>query len=870
MSRAVIIGIDAYAGEWRLEGAVRDALSFARWLVGRGKLQPADLRLLLAPAVELPPELAGAETRPADNTTILETVTSIVDHPPAEGGRLFFYFSGHGCSAPIRYFDQEPVLIPVDYESPRIHFNRLLPLSMIIPELAKAGVFSEQFFFIDACRDFMPEGLLPGLLTGGGSSTRVYDGPNQYVLYATSPGQKAEERGLGVWTRHLLASLQGAHGALVASPAGGVDDGPCYQVLFRPLAEFVEGQIREEVKRLHPHDWQQRVQVPQYKPGPRPQDPVLATFEPAEVAPLKVSILVDPRSVLPSCRLRVLEFRPGGPRFAPLHDFDPPAERPKVLELPINHYKFEGDAGGYRGSTKPVHLTRSQTVSLELTEVSLPQAPESSPRTDPVTGLDEDDLRAALGRLKGSGGPLAFGVTEAVEEATRSTRGIPGASARRGRGADEASLVLRTADPAARVVLLDAMQQPVGESSGSEKRGVRESRFTGLAPGLFQAELHLPEGRAGGETVLLEAGERGVLEMTADEVEWPDHIHSLLRRLDYNEATGYAYPCDLLGAMARPRLVSLLAFAALAAAADGGGRKARASFARLRRALPLTPFPHMAAGLLVLAGSAVAEPAVGLDAGRFIGRCRCAVLRPGGEGLAVVGRGELRPLGDAEILGAAAEWQLALEETGPLVVELRFADFAAARFAVTALPGYQTVLAAAVEEGGAIEVQQHVLPLAALPDVSRAATCLRILDLAERLAARGDCLAVLDALDAPDLRNGDWLDPIAGTLLGYSLVRMGKAEDLAAAPLLPALLESFPELPDVHVLAGLAYPDERDRRFEAALAGGGLPVFFDGLQALASWASAPPPLLAEALGSGLFSGAAWSSWRAIQPMGGHT
>jgi len=877
---AIVIGIDGYhRNDWKLGGAVRDALLFSRWLVTRGGVAPANLRLLLSPegALELPPELAGCpDPQPADSETIWKTIGFLDSHPPDGAERLFFYYSGHGCSAPVEHFTERgPVLIPVDYRE-KYHFNLLVPISAILSMLAPVKGFTEQFFFLDACRDFVPEGMMPALLAGATQSMPLDEGPNQFSLYSTSLGQRAEERGRGVWTRHLLASLQGNHGALSPSPDGGKDNGPCYKVYFQPLARFVEEQIRDDFQQRYPHDWQQRVQVPQYRPGTRPYDPVLATFEPEEVAPLKVSILVDPRSVLTTCRLRVLEFRPGGLRFDPLHEFAPPVERPKVLDLPINHYRFEGDSGEYQGSTKPVYLTRSQTVALELKEVVRPAVPGSAPRVDPMTGMSEEQLRAALARVTetysyGTKMPGSLsGGDESQEVAAAAVAALAVVAVRRGgRGRPKTSLTVQTADPAARVFLRDATQQPIENSSGREAAGVRETIFSDLSPGLYQVELHLPEGKAGEETVLLEEGESGKLTLAADPVAWPPHLEVLAERLGL-DPVGYLRPSPLLGAIARPPLVSLLMFAAFAAHQPRAGRRSREP---LRQALPVTPLPKgAAAGLLVLAGSAVAEPALGLAADRFIRHCRCLVLRSDAAGAtAVVDRGVLRPVGDAELLGAAAEWQLPLERTGPLEVELRLPYFAAVRYAVTTLPGRLTVLAASVEEGGAVNVQQHVLPLpqaGGAPDTAgrSAAERLRLLDLAERLAARGDFLSVLDALDAPDLRNGEWLDPIAGALLGYALLRVGKTEGLASVPLFSALLEAFPDLPDAHVLAGLATPDEQDRHFATALATGGLPVFSDGLQALAGWASEPPPLLAEVLASGLIPGAAWSSWRAHQPL----
>jgi Caspase domain/Trypsin-like peptidase domain len=906
-NHAIVIGIDGYAGAWALDGAVRDALGFAVWLVRAGGVAPARLRLLLAPAagteVQLPPELAGAPPPlAADSTSVLDTVTGLVDSPPAQADRLFFYFAGHGCSAPAANFDKEPVLIPADYQK-RSHANRLLPLSVIIPELAKARVFRQQFFFVDACRDFVPDDVLPGLLAGA----KVYDAPHQYVLYATSPGQKAEERGKGVWTHYLLASLQGEHGALVPSPTGGSGDGPSYQVRFRELAEFLESQIRTEFEQRYPYDWQQRVQVPQYKPGSRPENPVLAAFDPAQIRPLQVSLLVDPRSALAQCRLTVKEFHPGTLTFEPRRTLPPPIERPARLDLPINHYRFEATSGAFYGITPAIRLTRDQTVPLTLAEAAAappaPAPPARAPLVDQKTGLSEEQLREALERLHldevahksynlGSVGEEAPPAEQPPIKSGFSLK-PPAASA-----PARPSLLVRTADPTARIVVRDAAQQPVagGEERAGGGRAGRAVRFGTIAPGLYEAELHLPEGEVARTTVLIEAGAGPrIVELAAPPVDAPPHVRALLSCLGYDPKTGYAFPAQGLGGMARPRLASLLAFAAFAANPDAV-QAAPLDAAALRAALPVTPFgaPREttnaeaqlpAAGLLVLIGSAVAEPAAGLAVDRFIASCRATVLRPAREGAPLLmERATLRPLGDAAVLGAAAEWQLPLERAGPLMVELRLPHFSAARYAVATLPGRLSVLVAVVEPGGAIEVQQYILPLPAAavrpeaaipPDVRALATRLETLrgfELAQRIFNRGDLAAVVDpevglGADAlAEILYAKWLDPLAGALAGYALVRAGRTGEYAGSDALENMLRHFPELPDVHVLAGLCRPAERTRHFAKALATGGLPVFREGVVALAGLAADISPALAEATAGRLLPGSPWSAWLAVQPM----
>jgi hypothetical protein len=47
---ALVIGVDGYKNpEWNLASATRDAIDFADWTINVGKVDPADLQLLLTP-----------------------------------------------------------------------------------------------------------------------------------------------------------------------------------------------------------------------------------------------------------------------------------------------------------------------------------------------------------------------------------------------------------------------------------------------------------------------------------------------------------------------------------------------------------------------------------------------------------------------------------------------------------------------------------------------------------------------------------------------------------------------------------------------------------------------------------------------------
>lgn len=154
-SRAIVLGIDAYERpEWKLSAAVADAMRFARWALDHGGVVPENLTLLLSPepgtTVDLPYEAA---TRGA----IEDAITPFLRGRADGDDRLYVYCAGHGVSAPgvTAGGVQQPVLIPADVTSLEERSYLLLGFSDVIPRLLDAGP-REQFFFIDACRDFAP------------------------------------------------------------------------------------------------------------------------------------------------------------------------------------------------------------------------------------------------------------------------------------------------------------------------------------------------------------------------------------------------------------------------------------------------------------------------------------------------------------------------------------------------------------------------------------------------------------------------------------------------------------------------------------------------------------------------------------------
>src|SRR5260221_8908753 len=116
---AIIIGVDDYSNAaWRLDAAVKDALAFRKWVTTAGGVDGKNVQLFLSTQDREAKALArGEATRPRIREVILE-----FQGGAGKGGqRLFFYYAGHGLSAPgvTKGNRPEPVLVPADVENLR-------------------------------------------------------------------------------------------------------------------------------------------------------------------------------------------------------------------------------------------------------------------------------------------------------------------------------------------------------------------------------------------------------------------------------------------------------------------------------------------------------------------------------------------------------------------------------------------------------------------------------------------------------------------------------------------------------------------------------------------------------------------------------
>ncbi|MFP2926457.1 trypsin-like peptidase domain-containing protein [Pyxidicoccus sp. 3LG] len=872
MSRyALIIGVDDYADpDWKLGAAVDDALAFREWAVGPGgvKDDAEHVQLLLKPLKE---RQVKVPYEPATGPAIVRAIKAFQQGRGAEGERLYVYYAGHGLAAPeVR---DELVLVPGDVGTPLDEYaNWLLGFSQLIPPLQEKGP-REQFFFIDACRDFALKDFTRGVapVVGRWKGPPPNDTPErraQYLLYATSPGERAKEAaGRGVFGRVLLEGLKGAPGALEWSA-----DERCYHLRFSSLASYVRAEVEEQVKGLG-DNWRRYAQVPEsdVPPGAGARsDVILSKFDSKAVRPLPLKVRVSPSLARKTCMVEVVFYGPGDVEAPAAKTPPPPVGFPVELQLSPGSYTVRARATNYAEARRPFKLDRAQSIDLELplqsgggviiTGGGVP-LPDMGPIPRMVGGVLGEVLKE--GRFKA--------VSESLLKPFRAPVLIPKGPVFQSL---PETLTVESQDPHVFLVVFGPDEQPF---SGIGRATLRSPRA-----GIYQARLMVPEGTVAEHTFEVRPGSPERVLLGSPKPRLGTAQQEALQALGMApDEKGYLHPSEVLRPVADAPLASLLGFAAFSASIQATTTLSHGfKLEGFGIHPPAVTLPG-GSGLLVVIGATGDQPVKDLAVSRFLGESRLILHdshRQSG------GSASFAPLSG---FTAAAQWSQPVAP-GSWMVELRLPTLAPTRYAVSALPGRTSILVAVVEDSGEVEVQQYLAPVpgGTLPGQGLPTPglgTLRHVELGQRYFSAG---RPLPDHHVDELLEGKFLDPLLACIAGYSLVRTGRPERYSGRSLQGAgprdvepsamrnMLKFFGELPDSHILAALCEPERRDAHFARALELG-LPVFTDGFRALRSYVrSLPSPAAVgtEELRSwgteadrGLLSASAWTAWVVRRP-----
>src|ERR1700722_5845703 len=131
---AIVVGVDEYGNpEFCLDSCVSDALTFASWAVSNigGGVDPNRLKLLLSPRPSSQKtdgfaDIPGTRSQvPYQQATRDNIITAVDDFRTSAqpSDHFYFYFAGHGSSAPgmVSAARGEPVLISTNIPKTRIN-----------------------------------------------------------------------------------------------------------------------------------------------------------------------------------------------------------------------------------------------------------------------------------------------------------------------------------------------------------------------------------------------------------------------------------------------------------------------------------------------------------------------------------------------------------------------------------------------------------------------------------------------------------------------------------------------------------------------------------------------------------------------------
>lgn len=851
---AIVIGIDKYSDrrlkEQSLTAAVSGSLSFAAWALDKGGVAPENLILLLgADAQDLrtlsneKPEwerfLGKDGIHGAYQDATADNIRDAVDRATRAQNleRLFFYYAGHGTSAPGASDgrDLAPVLIPTDKDVLDLRSGLLIPLSEITQALHRNGP-REQFFFIDACRGFeLKDVQLPiGSSCGPQNAPRLARTSSnaQYLLLATSPGQasfEVEGNRTSVFNGPLIEALSGQ------SPAMRYEgERDRYVVRLSTLNDY----ISKEIAAGAIEQW------PEPITRGATNDPELVSFDAGEIKPVTLKVFVDPALALQVCKVKVWEITNNAVIKIP---------EKTNLPYPANFALYP----------------RTYWITAEPEEGYIREECTHSIYVDRTVEFLLEDVRLATGPAESD-------------------------------GEDEPSVII--GDPYIPLVIVDSKGEPLRKGLGSV-RLPKES-------GLYWLQVLVPEGPRNEQPLplfpeLAPTTSRRVL-IGEPQIQ-PDQLRMLRDLGIRDDLEGNLDLREPFGLVGLARLASILGFAAFSAIYPAEDLLGLA----LLQGIGITPFQEIAddeAGLIILIGldgplpsSASSNGEIGFE--DFLSRGAVTIYDYDSSGKEL--KADPNRLTVLPPFPAAAEFQ-ATCPPGLYKVDLSLPGFATTHYALAGLGGYVTVLVVVLEAGG-MAVRHYLLPYPAKDattpgTVTAMARYMRRADMVQRYYAMQKSLP--EELDIADLLNGRIIDPVLTCLIGYALLdtdeqdlfayepKMSAAssniesEDMLSPgsgellPLAPPaqnkpqvaplhlLLQQFPELPDVHVLAGLYDQDEKQKNYyyECAVQRG-LPVLAEGVRVLKDWyerhpytpKELMPPMLREPAW-GLLLGMPWSAW----------
>ncbi|MBN1461012.1 MAG: caspase family protein [Armatimonadetes bacterium] len=785
---AIVIGIDRY---WRperhLKGAVSDALKVREWLtdVNGGAVPSRNLTLLVSPTSngsQIPP---GVTTLDATRDNIVAAIAKLLQISNGQGDRFFFYYSGHGLNC-RRDFANENAIVPSDFTD--LHTDKALSLKSIY-ELFRATQFSEQFFIVDGCRNIPWE-----------TEFRIGDYPHprkstppvppQFIMYATSPGLTATQviqagDARGAFTEALLDGLHGQGIAKVWDEVIGQ-----YVLRWENLFRYVEAQVAS--RKLEAGG--EFIQVPRQDGEHGSENPELARFSGGSFPQEHLDVELEPSEAVHQAEVVVGDL--GGV----IQQKSGITQVPVRFDLEPRTYSVRAGAPGYRSEKRfyPVHLYGQKTVPVRLVKAA----------ATPI------DIQWSTLDYLGPGGP-------ALHPHTVSPPTAPMANLTKGLGEPPTpgTVELRSRDPLAKLELADDTGRII--ASGQEALQVED-----LAPGFYRGRLVTPEGDAIDHLIELTPGEREEVLLRAPLPPDSELFRQVAETAGFDiESDNTIRPSEATGPAAMLQVSTILALAA------GAANEVTYAGEKLGQ-IGVTPFhdiagPAATSGVQIVLGVEGSTPNL---AGEYVSQIRLGCWRQSESPPGATQPPALSPSQPG--LGQYA-WD---KDPGPYWLSIEAPGQRAVALAITVLPDRVALIVFHRDAGGDVSIH-HYLPSLA-PDcqedprtgIDLSFPLLRRSELIQRSYSSG-------RLEEPDRYAAEllylkWIEPIAGCLGGYIMLRTNPTRDLLKIAV-GNMTSHFGDLSDSHVLkadylAAKGQESQSAETFAKAL-DHGLPVVSEGL-----------------------------------------
>jgi uncharacterized caspase-like protein len=548
---ALVIGVDSYRLPGAsLKGAVRDALAMRAWLAdpAGGNVPDAHIQLLLSRVDGVSPETT-LPFRAAILDEILLAISSALARKAAPGDRFYFYFAGHGLTAPGDV-DRDTIL-PSDFLPPTLFYKSLTVDSIL--EAFKASAFDVQFFFIDACRDVPFEGKFNPSHYSPQPDIKQKRPVEQFVYLATSQGSAARETGeegseQGAFTTALLRGLRGAGSA---KKYNALED--AYEVTAASLLDYVVREVQRTVAAVEDPAEREMIQLPVLR-GQRSTNPVLASFPRETVQPVHLQVTVKPPAARKESRILVL-------RDSPVTEVKPPVGASVSIPLSPMDYRLQVLASRYAAPERFYRLPLYEDLKQEIILKPVP----AGAGVTVAGGIPSPDTRRVTGAVP----------------AVRSKKGTIRLS-----GADSLALL-----------------EVLSESGETLASGFREITLRMADPGVYSVRMTLPAGQTVEQPVFLDPGEEESVHLEPPPVRASPAMRNVSRRARFTSRPDHTIEVSEtlgLGPIAptdMAEIVSLAAFVESFSPADLPAYRLRSLGLRAMRNLP----PDGAAALHLIA-----------------------------------------------------------------------------------------------------------------------------------------------------------------------------------------------------------------------------------------------------------------------------